>query len=64
MKLPKNLRLLDYIVFFVVVAGLGILNIMSPGPWLAPVILSIAAGIGASLILGTFTNVVFRRHRK
>lgn len=63
MKMPEHFRVLDYLIFFILIAGLGILNIRSPGPWLAPLLGSLIAGLGGSLVLGTFTNVVFRRSR-
>ncbi|GGO00743.1 hypothetical protein [Saccharibacillus kuerlensis] len=61
MKMPENFRLWDYIVFFVLIAGLGILNILSPGPFLGPLLMCIISGAIGSLILGTATNLVFQR---
>lgn len=60
----RKFRWLDYAIVFVLVFGLGIINIVPPANY-ATIVAGIAvSAMLVSLVVGTVTNLVFRSRKR
>lgn len=60
----RKFRCLDYAIVFVLVFGLGIVNIVPPANYIAIVASLAVSAILVSLVIGTITNLVFRSGKR
>ncbi|MBB3130214.1 putative effector of murein hydrolase LrgA (UPF0299 family) [Paenibacillus rhizosphaerae] len=60
----RKFRWIDYAVVFVLVFGLGIVNIVPPANFVAIAASLAVSAILVSLVVGTVTNLVFRSRKR
>ncbi|MET3851820.1 MULTISPECIES: hypothetical protein [unclassified Paenibacillus] len=60
----RKFRWLDYAIVFVLVFGLGIINIVPPANYAAIVASLAVSAILVSLVVGTVTNLLFRSRKR
>lgn len=57
----KNTRVLDYVVAFFIIAIFLIINVVKEGHILGPIVQSVIIALIASFVIGTLTNLMFKR---
>ncbi|MEC0178912.1 hypothetical protein P4H83_28905 [Paenibacillus favisporus] len=60
----RKFRWLDYAIVFVLVFGLGIINIVQPANYAAIVAGIAVSAMLVSLVVGTVTNLMFRSRKR
>ncbi|GIO56286.1 hypothetical protein BK138_21360 [Paenibacillus rhizosphaerae] len=60
----RKFRWLDYAIVFVLVFGLGIINIVPPAHYAAVVASLAVSAMLVSLVVGTVTNLAFRSRKR
>ncbi|MGG4049420.1 hypothetical protein [Paenibacillus favisporus] len=60
----RKFRWLDYAIVFVLVFGLGIINIVPPANYAAVAASLAVSAILVSLVVGTVTNLAFRSRKR
>ncbi|RED34739.1 hypothetical protein [Paenibacillus sp. VMFN-D1] len=60
----RKFRWLDYAIVFVLVFGLGIINIVPPANYVGVIAKLAVSAMLVSLVVGTVTNLVFRSRKR
>ncbi|OZB93029.1 hypothetical protein [Paenibacillus sp. XY044] len=60
----RKLRWLDYAIVFVIVFGIGVINIVPPANYVVILVKLAGSAILVSLVIGTVTNLIFRSRKR